>query len=66
MNSPELSHSEMLAQHFANTPPAARCRNGHWCDIRAIKLPNRRLMWPVAEIVVLFDSKTQLEDKLCC
>lgn len=32
---------------------AALCRDGHWCGIRPVKLPNRRLMWPAAQVNAL-------------
>lgn len=34
------------AQLKAQSIRAAFCRDGHWCGIRPIKLPNRRLLWP--------------------
>lgn len=32
------------------TPRASLCRRGHWLGMRPTKLPNGRLLWPVAEI----------------
>ena len=34
------------AQIKAQSLRAAFCRDGHWCGIRPVKLPNRRLLWP--------------------
>ncbi|MDR5814981.1 hypothetical protein QCE62_15470 [Caballeronia sp. LZ033] len=30
--------------------------NGHYIGIRPVRLPNRKLAWPLAEITKLFDS----------
>ena len=50
-------------QHHLTTSEAARmlgvqgatirrglCVNGHYMNVRPIKLPNNRLLWPVAEV----------------
>lgn len=29
---------------------AALCRDGHWCNLRPVKGPNRFLYWPADEI----------------
>lgn len=34
----------------------AHSKDGHYCGVRPIKLPNRRLAWPVAEIEKLFSA----------
>lgn len=40
---------------------AALCRDGHWCGIRPVKLPNRRLMWPSAEVDALLNGRAMTE-----
>lgn len=35
---------------------AALCRDGHWCGIRPIKLPNRRLLWPADAVEALLNG----------
>lgn len=42
-----------------NTFRAALCRNGHYYGIRPVKLPNRRLMWPLADVRKLMDADTE-------
>ncbi len=32
---------------------AALCRDGHYCGIRPVKLPNRMLAWPADQIDAL-------------
>lgn len=42
--------TERLAAAFGvkpNTPRVALTQQGHYCGIKPIKLPNRRLLWPV-------------------
>ena len=41
------------AQLKAQSLRAAFCRDGHWCGIRPIKLPNRRLLWPADAVNAL-------------
>ena len=33
-----------------NTLRVALCNNGHYLGIKPVKLPNRRLMWPAAQV----------------
>ena len=45
--------TEALAVRAGLLPQSIRtayCRLGHWCGIRPIKLPNRRLMWPAGAV----------------
>lgn len=42
-----------------NTPRAALCRDGHYLGVRPLKLPNRRLLWPAAEIERLLSGKQE-------
>lgn len=42
-----------------DTLRAALCRNGHWCGIRPIKLPNRRLLWPADQVDALLAESAQ-------
>lgn len=44
--------AEMQAQSLR----AAFCRDGHWCGIRPIKLPNRRLLWPADAVNALLSG----------
>jgi len=39
------------------------CVNGHYLGLKPVKMPNRMLMWPVANIDKLFseDPKTKIE-----
>jgi hypothetical protein len=48
--------TEQLSEQAGLKPQSLRaafCRNGHWCGIRPIKLPNRRLLWPAEEVAAL-------------
>jgi len=45
-----------LAKVKAQSLRAAFCRDGHWCNIRPVKLPNRRLMWPGAQVDALLSG----------
>lgn len=41
--------TEQLAEKFhvkPNTIRTSLCRNGHWCGLRPVRLPNRFLAWP--------------------
>lgn len=66
-----MQYSHYTTEHVANraqlqpqTLRAALCRHGHWCGIRPIKLPNRRLMWPTAEVEALLSGKSVQEDAI--
>jgi hypothetical protein len=40
--------TEELATQFRNVPQsirAALCRNGHFCGLKPVKLPNGKLLW---------------------
>ena len=38
---------------------AAFCRDGHWCGIRPVKLPNRRLLWPAEAVNALLSGSAK-------
>ena len=44
------------AQIKAQSLRAAFCRDGHWCGIRPVKLPNRRLLWPADAVNALLSG----------
>lgn len=51
--------TEQLAEQSqikAQSLRAAFCRDGHWCGIRPIKLPNRRLLWPADAVNALLSG----------
>ncbi len=37
------------------------CVNGHYLGIKPIKMPNRRLMWPMAGVTALLPEQAQKE-----
>lgn len=39
------------------TMRAAYCRHGHYCGLKPIKLPSRRLLWPAAEVERLLSGE---------
>ena len=41
------------------TPRNSFCRNGHWCGIRPVKLPNGRLLWPADQVDALLSGEQQ-------
>lgn len=47
------------AQLKAQSLRAAFCRDGHWCGIRPIKLPNRRLLWPAEAVNALLSGSAK-------
>lgn len=51
--------TEELAKEAKVRPASIRssvCRVGHWCGIRPIKLRNRFLLWPAAEVEKLLQG----------
>lgn len=45
--------TEELARLTRVRPASIRvslCRSGHYCGMRPVKLPNRRLLWPAAAV----------------
>lgn len=40
-----------------NTLRSGLCRNGHYLNIRPVKLPNRLLVWPADQIERLLSGK---------
>jgi len=51
--------TEVLAEHLGIKPQtirAALCRNGHYLGLRPIKMPNRRLLWPAADVTELLSG----------
>ena len=51
--------TEQLAEQVqikAQSLRAAFCRDGHWCGIRPVKLPNRRLLWPADAVNALLSG----------
>lgn len=48
--------TEIAAPMLGQLPQSARaslCRRGHWLGMKPVKLPNGRLLWPLAEIHAL-------------
>jgi len=40
----------------------AYCVRGHYMGIRPVKLPNRRLLWPVSEVEALLNGERALKE----
>lgn len=63
--------TEALADGLGLKPQtlrAAYCKNGHWCKLVPVKLPNGRLLWPADAIVRLTSGLTdnrQTEGESC-
>ena len=62
--------TEALAEgtgHKPQTLRAAYCKNGHWCNVVPVKLPNGRLLWPSDSITRLTagTATTQAEAAPC-
>ena len=58
MNQSSLT-TEQLASQIGLKPQSLRaafCRDGHWCGIRPIKLPNRRLLWSTEAVTALMNG----------
>lgn len=57
--------TEEVAEHLLVLPQTvlkAYSRDGEYCGIRPVRLPNRRLAWPLAEVKKLLrgmDAKNQ-------
>lgn len=43
----------LMAGLKPQTLRASLCRRGHWCGIQPVKLPNRLLLWPAAQVDAL-------------
>ena len=58
MNQSPLTTDQLAkkAQIKSQSLRAAFCRDGHWCGIRPIKLPNRRLLWPADAVDALLSE----------
>jgi hypothetical protein len=59
-----LLTTDQLAEQAQLRPQSLRaafCRDGHWCGLRPIKLPNRRLLWPADQVNALLSGTKQSE-----
>lgn len=59
MNDRKFITTAEFAQRLAikeATAQRSHCINGHYLGIRPVKLPNRRLLWPLAEVEKLMAS----------
>ena len=51
--------TEDFAQQLKIKPQTIRsgfCRDGHYCGIRPVKLPNRRLLWSIEAVTALING----------
>jgi len=58
-NTPSRITTQQMAEIFGVRQATIRhalCLHGHYLNVRPLKLPNRRLLWPFNEIQKVLDS----------